>query len=60
MVDCALIAAKRLPGRLVDDAGKPLSQRFLDASAGQVRQKALALEAFGLKAGSALARRVFN
>jgi hypothetical protein len=60
MVECALIAARRLPGRLVDDGGKPLSERFLESSALQVHQRALALEAVGLKAGSAMARRVFN
>ena len=60
MVECALVAARRLPGRLVDDGGKPLGERFLESSAMQVHQRALALEAVGLKAGTASARRVFN
>lgn len=60
MVECAWIAARRLPGRLVDDTGKALTERFLDNISSQVRQRALALEAVGLKAGSAAARRVFN
>ena len=60
MVECALVAARRLPGRLVDDGGKPLTERFLESSAMQVHQRALALEAVGLKAGTATARRVFN
>ncbi|MEN9774317.1 MAG: hypothetical protein RL322_1387 [Pseudomonadota bacterium] len=60
MVECAWIAARRLPGRLVDDSGKALTERFLDNISSQVRQRALALEAVGLRAGSAAARRVFN
>jgi hypothetical protein len=60
MVECALIAAKRLPGRLVDDGGKPLTEQFLASNAAQVHQRALALEAVGLKAGTSIARRVFN
>jgi hypothetical protein len=37
-----------------------LGERFLESSAMQVHQRALALEAVGLKAGTASARRVFN
>jgi len=60
MVECALLAARLLPGRLVDDGGKPLTERFLENNATQVHQRALALEAVGLKAGTVAARRVFN
>jgi hypothetical protein len=37
-----------------------LTEQFLASSAAQVHQRALALEAVGLKAGTSIARRVFN
>lgn len=60
MIECALVASRRLPGRLVDSSGRPLTDRIIDSSAANVRQRAFALEAAGLKPGSPLALRVFN
>lgn len=60
MVECARVASRRLSGSLVDSGGRPLNDKLIEGSAANVRQRAFALEAAGLKPGSPLALRVFN
>jgi hypothetical protein len=60
MVDCAMQCAERTGGRLVDDAGRPLTEPAVSAVARQLAQRYRSLEEAGLDAGSAAALRVFN
>lgn len=60
MLGCARLCAERLGGRIVDDAGRPLSEAHLVAIEQQVAQRHQALEDAGFAAGSGLALRLFN
>ena len=60
MIECVRISARRLPGRIIDDSGKALSERSIEAIASEIDQRCAALAAAGLSAGSAAALRVFN
>lgn len=60
MLACARLFAERLRGQIVDDFGRPLSDRHLEAIGQQVEQRQQALEDAGFTAGSALALRLFN
>jgi len=60
MVECVRIGARRLPGRIMDDGGKPLSDRGIEAITRELDQRCAALAAAGLPAGSVAALRVFN
>lgn len=60
MLESARVAARRLPGRLVDDEGRSLNDRSLEQIARGIEQRQQALAAAGLAAGSAPALRVFN
>lgn len=60
MVACARLCAQRLGGRLVDDAGRPLSDAELDAIGAQVQTRQQRLSMIGIDAGSPLALRLFN
>lgn len=60
MLECARIAARRLPGRLVDDEGRTLSDRAIDQIARGIESRQQALQLAGLQAGSPAALRVFN
>jgi cell division septation protein DedD len=60
MVDCAMQCAERTGGRLVDDAGRPLTESAVAGVASQLEQRYRSLEEAGLDAGSPAALRVFN
>ncbi len=60
MVECVRITARRLPGRIIDDSGKPLTDRGIEAIMTQLDERCAALAAAGLAPGSATALRVFN
>jgi hypothetical protein len=60
MLECAKVAARRLPGRLVDDDGRSLSDRALEQIARGIEDRHRALNEAGFAAGSPAALRVFN
>jgi hypothetical protein len=60
MVDCAMQCAERTGGRLVDDAGRPLTEAAVSGVSRQLAQRYRSLQEAGLDAGSAAALRVFN
>lgn len=60
MVKCVRISARRLPGRIIDDGGKPLTDRGIEAIMTQLDERCEALAAAGLTPGSPSALRVFN
>jgi hypothetical protein len=60
MIECVRISARRLPGRIIDDGGKPLTDRGIEAIMTQLDERCAALAAAGLAPGSATALRVFN
>jgi hypothetical protein len=60
MIECVRISARRLPGRIIDDSGKPLTDRGIEAIMTQLDERCAALAAAGLAPGSATALRVFN
>lgn len=60
MLESAKVAARRLPGRLVDDEGRTLNDRGLEQIARAIDQRQQALGAAGLAPGTAAALRVFN
>lgn len=60
MLESARVAARRLPGRLVDDEGRTLNERSLEQISRGIEQRQQALAAAGLAAGSLPALRVFN
>ena len=59
-LDCARACAARLGGRIVDDAGRPISEPMLAKIGEQVAGRQAQLEAAGFTPGSPLALRVFN
>ena len=60
MIECVRISARRLPGRMIDDGGKPLTDRGIEAIMTQLDERCEALAAAGLTPGSPTALRVFN
>lgn len=60
MLESARVASRRLPGRLVDDEGRTLTERSLEQIARGIEQRQQALAAAGLAAGTSGALRVFN
>jgi hypothetical protein len=60
MIECVRISARRLPGRIIDDGGKALTDRGIEAIMTQLDERCAALTAAGLAPGSAPALRVFN
>lgn len=60
MIECVRISARRLPGRIIDDGGKPLTDRGIEAIMTQLDERCEALAAAGLTPGSPTALRVFN
>jgi len=60
MIECVRISARRLPGRIIDDGGKALTDRGIEAIMTQLDERCAALTAAGLEPGSAPALRVFN
>lgn len=60
MIECVRISARRLPGRMIDDGGKPLTDRGIEAISAQLDERCAALAAAGLTPGSPTALRVFN
>ena len=60
MIECVRISARRLPGRIIDDGGKALSDRGIEAIMSQLDERCAALTAADLAPGSAPALRVFN
>ncbi len=60
LIECVRISARRLPGRIIDDSGKPLTDRGIEAITTQLDERCAALAAAGLVPGSATALRVFN
>lgn len=60
MIESVRISARRLPGKIIDDSGKPLSDRGIDAITAELEQRYAALAVAGLTAGSPAALRVFN
>jgi hypothetical protein len=60
MIESVRISARRLPGKIIDDSGKALSDRGIEAISAELEQRYAALAAAGLTAGSPAALRVFN
>jgi len=60
MVECAGACAERTGGRVVDDAGRVLTEAMVREVARQLGQRYRSLEEAGLDAGSPSALRVFN
>lgn len=60
MIECVKICARRLPGRIIDDGGKVLTDRSIETITHEIEQRFVALAAAGLPAGSTAALRVFN
>ena len=60
MIESVRICARRLPGRIIDDSGKALTDRGIEAITAELDQRYSALVAAGLAAGSPAALRVFN
>ncbi len=60
MVQAAQLCAERTGGRVVDDAGQPMTDSAAAGVARQLHMRYLALQDAGLDAGSPAALRVFN
>ena len=60
LLTCAHETMTALQGQLVDDSGRALNTRNLDALSAELAQRYAMLDQSGFKAGSALALRVFN
>ena len=60
MVQAASSVARRVGGRLVDDAGRSLDAVALQAIEAQLAERQVALSEAGFPPGSMVARRLFN
>jgi hypothetical protein len=60
MVQAAYLCAERTGGRVVDDAGQPMTDAAAAGVARQLAMRYLSLQDAGLDAGSPAALRVFN
>lgn len=60
MLDCARQCAARTRGKVVDDAGRPLTDAAAQTVSRQLELRYRSLDEAGLAAGSAVALRVFN
>jgi len=60
MVDCAGLCAERTGGRVIDDAGRPMTEAAVQEVGRQLDSRYRSLRDAGLDAGSPAALRIFN